>query len=168
MPSLGLEHSCCVGSPMAGQGPFWLQLGAPAVSILVSFGPSWLHMSVGFVLQPPFSLSSVRPLEFSLQPQPHFHSLARPPNLGFLVPIWRSFCVLWLFDSPHWSLFRRVWVPLAAHFASSGLLIASWDSSWLSFASQGPKICAFWSHLEGQFKLRAPVWRSFHAPDLRP
>ena len=27
MPSLGLGPSCCVGSPMAGQGPFWLQLG---------------------------------------------------------------------------------------------------------------------------------------------
>ena len=68
----------------------------------------------------------------------------------------------------HWSCFRRVWVPLAAHFASSGLLIAPWGSSWLSFVRQGPKICAFWCHLEGQFKLRAPVWRSFHAPDLRP
>ena len=27
MPSLGLEHSCCRGSPMAGQAPFWCQLG---------------------------------------------------------------------------------------------------------------------------------------------
>ena len=26
MPSLGLEHSCCHGSPMAGQAPFWCQL----------------------------------------------------------------------------------------------------------------------------------------------
>ena len=112
-------------------------------------------MSVGFVLQAPLSLSSVRPLELSLQPQPHFHSLARPPNLSFLDSIWRSFCVLWLFDSPHWSLFRRVWIPLAAHFVSSGLLIAPWGSSWLSFASQSPKICAFWSHLEGQLSYEA-------------
>ena len=63
--------------------PFGSSL-APAVSILVSFGPSWLHMSVGFVLQPTLSPSSVPPLELSLQPQPHFHSLARPPNLRFL------------------------------------------------------------------------------------
>ena len=27
MPSLGLEHSCCGGSSMAGQGPCWLHLG---------------------------------------------------------------------------------------------------------------------------------------------
>ena len=27
MHSLGLEHSCCHGSPMAGQAPFWYQLG---------------------------------------------------------------------------------------------------------------------------------------------
>ena len=27
MPSLGLENSCCPAPPMAGQGPFWCQLG---------------------------------------------------------------------------------------------------------------------------------------------
>ena len=27
MPSLGLENSCCPAPPMAGQGPFWYQLG---------------------------------------------------------------------------------------------------------------------------------------------
>ena len=27
MNSLGLGHSCCQRSPMAGQGPFWCQLG---------------------------------------------------------------------------------------------------------------------------------------------
>ena len=111
-----LRACCSIGRT------FWLHL-APAVSVLVSFGLFWLHMTVGFVLRPPLCLSSVCPLELSLQPQPHFHSLARPPDLSFLGPIWRSFCVLWLFDSPHWSLFRRVWVPLAAHFASSDPLI---------------------------------------------
>ena len=160
MPSLGLGHSCCGGSPMAGQGPFWLQLGPCRLhsglflSLLAPY-VSGLHFAT------PFKSFQVPPLELSLQPQPHFHSLARPPNLGFLGPIWRSF-------SPLWSLFKRVWVPLAAHFASSGLLIAPWGSSWLSFASQAPKICAFWSHVEGQLKLRAPVWGSFHAPDSSP
>ena len=27
MPSLGLGPSCCGAVPMAGQGPFWCQLG---------------------------------------------------------------------------------------------------------------------------------------------
>ena len=93
MPSLGLEHSCCGGSPMAGQGPFWLQLGPCRLHSGLFWSLLAPHVS-GLRFASPLSFSSVRPLEFSLQPQPHFHSLARPPNPSFLSSIWRSFCIL--------------------------------------------------------------------------
>ena len=40
MPSLGLGHSCCPGSSMAGPAPFWLHLWLswpPAVSMSAVF-----------------------------------------------------------------------------------------------------------------------------------
>ena len=42
MPSLGLEHSCCVGVSMAGQGPFWRLLGL----LQCSLGLRRLHFCV--------------------------------------------------------------------------------------------------------------------------
>ena len=57
MPSLGLENSCCHGSSMAGQGPFWCQLGL----LRCSLGLRRLHF-YAFGEQPsfetPFGVSS--------------------------------------------------------------------------------------------------------------
>ena len=85
---------------MAGQGPFWLQLGPCRLNSGLFWSLLAPHVS-GLRFATPLSLSSVRPLELSLQPQPHFHSLARPLNLSFGGPIWRSFCILWRFDCSH-------------------------------------------------------------------
>ena len=53
MPSLGLEHSCCHGSSMAGPAPFWLHVWLfwrPAgsmsavygyISVLSAYNPIW-------------------------------------------------------------------------------------------------------------------------------
>ena len=49
MPSLGLENSCCPSSSMAGQGPFWCQLGL----LQCSLGLRGLHFYV-FDEQPGF------------------------------------------------------------------------------------------------------------------
>ena len=89
--------SGCRGSSMAGQGPFWLQLGPCRLhsglfwSLLAPY-VSGLHFAT------PFKSLQVLPLELSLQPQPHFHSLA----------------------SPQISVF---WVPFGSHFVSSGFFI---------------------------------------------
>ena len=48
MPSLGLETSCCLPNPMAGQGPFWWQFGFLQCSLAFSWaqlGLSRLHFS---------------------------------------------------------------------------------------------------------------------------
>ena len=54
MRSLGLGHSCCQRSPMAGQGPFWRQLSL----LQCSLGLRGLHFCA-FGDQPGFEVPFV-------------------------------------------------------------------------------------------------------------